>query len=396
MSSIALRRHGVKSLTALVVFTFVSAAIAPSVSGQSFVKLNASQIFSNASPSVVVIFAGTQDGEKQVLGSGFIVEENRIVTNHHVIEGMTQAYALFSDGKVQPVSEVISDSAELDLIILSVITGQRRVLSLGDELSLREGDAVYALGAPKGLELSFTNGIVSSFRNTSTQFLIQTTAPIAPGSSGGPLLDSFGHAVGVTTSRITDAPGIYFSVGIGDVRRLLRTPNGVALGLKEWADQQNSDRGKQVAADSTPIHDQNGKDKGPPLEVTLSWISDFSVQHGRHRGMTGAEYFDYIEQARGCDVKVHHSVKTGSSSSTFIDVFNLRDIDSKTVQYSRDSVIFFTLQQFRSIHRSDSASFSSHDLESDYLSFDSKENADRFVVALKHAVNLCGTVNNLF
>src|SRR6516162_1895588 len=105
MSSIALRRHGVKSLTALVVFTFVSAAIAPSVSGQSFVKLNASQIFSNASPSVVVIFAGTQDGEKQVLGSGFIVEENRIVTNHHVIEGMTQAYALFSDGKVQPVSE---------------------------------------------------------------------------------------------------------------------------------------------------------------------------------------------------------------------------------------------------------------------------------------------------
>jgi S1-C subfamily serine protease len=92
-----------------------------------------------------------------------------------------------------------------------------------------------ALGAPEGLQLAFTNGIVSSFRKSNTQFLIQTTAPIAHGSSGGPHFDKAGRVVGVTTSMLSDAPGIYFSVGIGDVRRLLRTPQGVALSFEEWA-----------------------------------------------------------------------------------------------------------------------------------------------------------------
>ena len=197
--------------------------------GQAASKLSPSQIFSNASHSVVLIIASSQDRQQGALGSGFVVDQDRIVTNHHVVQGMSQAFVLFSDGKIQQVSEVVSDSPAQDVIILAADTGQRHPLPLGDEFSLREGDAVYAIGAPKGLELSFTNGIVSSFRRSSSQFLIQTTAPIAPGSSGGPLLDNFGRVVGVTTSRITDAPGIYFSVGIGDVRRLIRTPYGVTL-----------------------------------------------------------------------------------------------------------------------------------------------------------------------
>ena len=99
-----------------------------------------------------------------------------------------------------------------DLIILAVQTDNRSSLVFGDELSLQQGDSVYALGAPKGLELSFTNGIVSSFRKSNGQFLIQTTAPIAPGSSGGPLFDRSGHVVGVTTSMLSDAAGIYFCI----------------------------------------------------------------------------------------------------------------------------------------------------------------------------------------
>jgi S1-C subfamily serine protease len=146
-----------------------------------------------------VIVASAQN--EQALGSGFIIGQNRIVTNHHVVQGMSEAFVFFSDGKVLPVSEVIYDSAEQDLIILGVETGRRRPVTLGDELSLRQGDSVYAIGAPKGLELSFTNGIVSAFRRADAQFLIQTTAPIAPGSSGGPLLDRAGRVVGVTTVR---------------------------------------------------------------------------------------------------------------------------------------------------------------------------------------------------
>jgi len=198
-----------------------------------------SAIFVRVHSSVVVIFAMDEHGERSVQGSGFIVDRNKVATNHHVVESMTQAYVIFSDGDIKTVTGVVADSAEQDLTVLSVETGPRPTLALGDELALREGDSVYALGAPRGLELSLTNGIVSSFRNSKGQFLIQTTAPISHGSSGGPLFDSAGRVVGVTTSMVSDTPGIYFSIGIGDLKRLLRTPALIVLPFEEWSREQN-------------------------------------------------------------------------------------------------------------------------------------------------------------
>src|SRR5882724_6826984 len=118
--------------------------------------LTPSQIFSQARPSVVVIVASDQRGQREALGSGFIVSSGRIATNHHVVEEMREAYVVFSDGAVKLVSKVVADSPQQDLIILAVETGNRPALVLGDELSLHQGDSVYALGAPKGLQLSFT------------------------------------------------------------------------------------------------------------------------------------------------------------------------------------------------------------------------------------------------
>src|SRR5262249_40393612 len=138
---------------------------------------------------------------------------------------------------------VVADSPAHDLTILAVKTGTRSPLRLGDELSMRQGDAVYALGAPRGLESSITNGIVSGFRDVDEQFLIQTTAPIAPGSSGGPLFDSSGRVICVTTSFFGDSPGIYFSIGANDIKRLLRTPNLVSVPLAVSSAAKSPDGG---------------------------------------------------------------------------------------------------------------------------------------------------------
>jgi hypothetical protein len=361
--------------------------------------LTPSQIFSRARPSVVVIVASDQKGQREALGSGFIVSTGRIATNHHVVEGMNEAYVVFSDGDVKPVSKVIADSAQQDLIILAVETGKRSALMFGDELSLQQGDSVYALGAPKGLELSFTNGIVSSFRKSNAQFLIQTTAPIAPGSSGGPLFDRTGSVVGVTASMLSDAPGIYFSVGIGDVKRLLRTPFDVSLSLAEWADQQKLKHGEKDPGDSKPS--QSDQHDGPSLDATLGWMSDFSKRYGRHVGVSGeTQYFDHFQQEQGCDARTNHSVKTENSSSDSVDRFNLRDLDAQNILITDFStVIFFTVKSYKLIHREQSIAankLSAHDLSSDYISFDSKESADRFAAALKHAVTLCSSSKNLF
>ena len=219
-------------------------------SGQSSSMLSGSEIFSRARASVVVIFAASQDGKRQVLGSGFVVGRDRIATNHHVLAGMDKANVVFSDGDIRSVSGVVADSTQQDLLIVAVETGDRSPLALGDELSLQQGDPVYALGAPEGLELSLTNGIVSAFRNSDGQFLIQTTAPIAHGSSGGPLIDRAGRVVGITTSMLSNASGIYFSIGIGDLKRLLRTPQLVLLPLDQWA-KQNPDQPTDVSGGKT-------------------------------------------------------------------------------------------------------------------------------------------------
>ena len=365
-------------------------------SGQSVAIQTPSAIFLRSKSSVVIIVASNESKQEQALGSGFIVGTDRIVTNHHVVEGMSDAFVAFSDGKVQPVSEVIADSAEQDLIVLGVQTGQRPSLRLGDELALVEGDPVYAIGAPKGLELSFTNGIVSSFRKSSSQFLIQTTAPIAPGSSGGPLLDKSGLVVGVTTSRIMDAPGIYFSVGSSDVKRLMRTPYAVTLNLADWAKQHR--KTDDLSGGVNSAQTQDSSEGGPTLNDTLAWMLDFAKRHYRVSGSSGNRYSDVFEMDRGCDVRISHLMQSppyppvGST-----DAFRLRDIDPARISVSDPgNVNVFTLRNAPIIHRAGTRSVSSAELYMDYISFDSRESAERFAAALKHAATLCGSVKEPF
>jgi len=382
--------------------------------------LTPSQIFSRARPSVVVIVASDQRGQREALGSGFIVSRGRIATNHHVVEGMNEAYVVFSDGDVKPVSKVVADSTQQDLIILAVETGKRSALMFGDELSLQQGDSVYALGAPKGLELSFTNGIVSSFRKSNAQFLIQTTAPIAPGSSGGPLFDRTGSVVGVTTSMLSDAPGIYFSLGIGDVKRLLRTRQGVALPFDEWAKQQGK---KDVSESSHSIasnEGQSGRTPTPSLQETVSWMTSFLDAHGQE--WTGATeplqsnvmglsqaHLELLQAAshsdfagkEACAVFVRHNMATAVQlhddmkvpTKTWTETMFLADLDPSTIKVvSRTHVHFETKNNLDKIVEIVPAGdkFSEYDLNLGNFILDSAENAERFANALKHAVNLCG------
>jgi len=209
-------------------------------------------IFKSAKPSIVYIIGGDSSGNPTVQGSGFIIAQDEVVTNHHVVAGTSTAMAVFADGATAPVTKVLADSSSKDLIVLIVATGSRPPLVLGDELSLQQGDPVYAIGAPKGLELTLTDGIVSAFRNLDDQFLIQSTAAIGHGSSGGPLFDSNGKVVGITSSLMSDTPGIYFSESIGDLKRLLRNPQLITLNYSEWARDNSGTTASTDSAGSPP------------------------------------------------------------------------------------------------------------------------------------------------
>jgi S1-C subfamily serine protease len=83
-----------------------SAGSQHAASDSSSSALTPSQIFARVRASVVVIIAADQNGQREALGSGFVVNQDRIVTNHHVVEGMNKADVVFSDGSIKPVSNV--------------------------------------------------------------------------------------------------------------------------------------------------------------------------------------------------------------------------------------------------------------------------------------------------
>jgi S1-C subfamily serine protease len=231
-------RH-VQGCTRTTLATVLNCLIATLCLAQAMPPITAADIYARAHLSVVVVIVADSNENPIGQGSGFIVAKNRIVTNHHVVQGAADALVVFADGTSELVAGVAADSPARDLAILVVKTGSRLPLTLGDEDSVRQGDTVYALGAPRGLESSFTNGIVSGFRELDDQFRLQTTAPIAPGSSGGPLFNSSGRVIGVTTELLTDSPGIYFSIGARDIKRLLRTPNLISIPLSAKVPSSN-------------------------------------------------------------------------------------------------------------------------------------------------------------
>src|SRR5208337_4267774 len=206
-------------------------AVPPCVA-QTAGSLSPENIYSKCNESVVTIL--TFDSNRAPLGegSGFIIGKNRVVTNYHVAGGSSSASVVFSDGSIAPVTAVIAGSGPKDLVILEAATGNRAALVLGNELQLKVGETIYAIGTPAGLTSSLSSGLVSAFREDQGEFLIQITAAIAPGSSGGPLLNSRGQVVGVTTSRLKDG-SFGFAVGAGDLQQLLKVPLAVKLQLSD-------------------------------------------------------------------------------------------------------------------------------------------------------------------
>jgi S1-C subfamily serine protease len=251
---------------------------------QSTTPITPAQVYERAHSSIVVIVTADGDGNPLSQGSGFIVAKDKIVTNHHVLKGASGAFIVFADGISSKADGVVVDSVANDLSMLSVKTGGRLPLQLGNELDIHQGDAVYAMGAPRGLELSITNGIVSGFRRLDEQFLIQTTASIAPGSSGGPLLNADGNVIGVTTLFLTDSPGIYFSVGVGDVSRLIRAPDllivpfsSLLKSAKIAPKSATSGNGHQLKGEGRTLEQLKGTYTGKVHNTSVNVDSNFSI-----------------------------------------------------------------------------------------------------------------------
>jgi serine protease Do/2-alkenal reductase len=154
---------------------------------------------------------------EEALGSGFVIDPaGFIITNNHVIDGATNVTVTFQDGTILPAT-VVGRDKDGDLAVLKVDAGHKLpALSFGDSNKLRVGDWVLAIGNPFGLAGTTTAGIVSALHRNigENKFddFIQTDAAVNRGNSGGPLFDTSGHVIGVTSAIYSPSGG---SIGLG-------------------------------------------------------------------------------------------------------------------------------------------------------------------------------------
>ena len=186
-------------------------------------NLTPSMVYARSKASVVTIVTFDANGAPLKQGSGFIVAKDRILTNYHVLLGGSSASVTFDGGSEVTTRMAGPETADEDCAILVAETGNRPSLPWGNVLQLKVGDVIYAIGAPSGLESSFSNGIISAFRkDRRDRFYVQITASIAPGSSGGPLLNNQGEVVGITTSRLENS-GFGLAIELPDLQPILES-----------------------------------------------------------------------------------------------------------------------------------------------------------------------------
>lgn len=196
---------------------------------------SATEVFAKASPSIVVIIA--LDDQKRPIGSGsgVVVERGKVVTNWHVVERASSVSVRRKETNY--TASILQDRRDRDLALLSVQGLDAPPVSVSPVRTLAVGQTVYAVGAPAGLELTLTHGLVSALREVDDGKLIQTSAPISPGSSGGGLFNEQGQLVGVTTLKRTGAAmeGLGFAVPADWVVQLVN-PDKKTLQKSAWSE----------------------------------------------------------------------------------------------------------------------------------------------------------------
>jgi S1-C subfamily serine protease len=199
-------------------------------------------VVESVGPAVVNIHIGegrrSTEFEPSGAGSGFVITpDGYILTNSHVVANAREIRALFIDAR-KLAATLIGHDPSTDLAVLRVSASGLPYTTLIDSSGLRVGQLVIAMGNPLGFQSTVSTGVVSSLGRALRgqdgrliENVIQHTAPLNPGNSGGPLLDSRGRVIGINTAIIAQAQGIGFAIPASAARAVV--PQLLAKGRVE-------------------------------------------------------------------------------------------------------------------------------------------------------------------
>jgi len=189
-----------------------------------------SAVISRALAAVVVL----QDKNNR-LGSGFFVEGKKVVTNIHVLAGMSDPIFLLSNGRKGKLVAVRSYDETSDIVVAEISESSPKQFRIASSRSIKVGQKAFALGAPAGLTSTVTSGIVSAIRSGAQgNKIIQTDAAINPGNSGGPLINETGEVIGVVSSKLSEASNLGFAAHAEHIRDQLDKTQNEPITLEEF------------------------------------------------------------------------------------------------------------------------------------------------------------------
>ena len=311
----------IKRLTSIQFFLLVVLFLGSFVNGQD-ARVIAKTIF----PSVVMLEMRDQQNRPISLGSGFFVRSDVVVTNYHVIEGATDGFAkIVGKTTIYHIEGVLGIDKAKDLALLKLTGVNGKPLSLADVSKIEVGQEVFALGNPKGLEGTISPGIISgsSLRQIENENLIQITAPISPGSSGGPVVNRQGEVIGVAVASLKEGQILNFVVPASYLAILLA----------------NSKEIKSLSEVSLRSPEKQSPILEPTFAETAQWLTSKleGTQYLAQASSSSIGSLATLESLRfsDCQMKVTVSYKLGKSTSVLTSRISLDLITDATAELSK-------------------------------------------------------------
>jgi S1-C subfamily serine protease len=266
-----------------------------------------------ALPAVVLVIASDKAGKEIRQGSGFIVsDDGKVVTNYHVIEGTTSAVIKLPNGAFYTIEGVLALDQDRDLAVLKASGRDFPFLPLGDSDQVQVGEPVIAIGSPLALEATVSNGIVSALRELdgTKEKVIQTTAAISPGSSGGVLLNSRGQVIGVTAFQMTKGQNLNFAIPADYIKPLLTARNVKPFESNETTTVATSEPIENAETGPNIPHDWTHVGTGQPVTVRI--VGDYLYEEGSY----ATDGVDVLASYYVCDTKRQGNEWVGKCSYT--------------------------------------------------------------------------------
>ena len=201
----------------------------------------AKSVLEKADDATFIIYTFDEHGSPAGSGSGFFIDkEGTGITNYHVLDKSMKAVIKLKNGKEYEIDEVLASDKEWDIVKFSILNEDQANFSYLDFSSkeIEQGDKVYNLGAPMGLEQTFADGLVSSIRSDSHGQVAQVTIPISQGSSGSPIMNESGEVVAVATYKKAHGESLNFGVFINEEKLSMMNANPFAKANRQFNNKE--------------------------------------------------------------------------------------------------------------------------------------------------------------